>query len=232
MISLIKFDHELVVPREVAVDLGLRYKELAGERIGYYDDNLRVLGSDSYAILGEDCFNQHDKPGYYVRKDGKEISSYYVYKPISVREKSIDFVKIPHTTHMVDLYKFATQCPYKFTIEKSIAPKDTPVTDINYLLDAVEHKLSFLDTAIDKATSFNFNSKCNVHVGGGLIVTYNEVMLLEDSCSDTLQEELNNGWRMIAVCVQPDQRRPDYILGRYNENISVESSTRAKRKPD
>lgn len=26
--------------------------------------------------------------------------------------------------------------------------------------------------------------------------------------------ELDAGWRILAVCPQPDQRRPDYILGR------------------
>ena len=44
------------------------------------------------------------------------------------------------------------------------------------------------------------NQKCDVHVGGGLIATYNDLMLKEDSCTDELQTELNNGWRIIAVC--------------------------------
>ena len=43
----------------------------------------------------------------------------------------------------------------------------------------------------------------------------------EDVCTDVLQQELNNGWRIIAICVQADQRRPDYILGRYNASLEV-----------
>lgn len=34
---------------------------------------------------------------------------------------------------------------------------------------------------------------------------------------------------MIAVCVQPDKRRPDYILGRYNPQLDVTEKTRADR---
>lgn len=41
----------------------------------------------------------------------------------------------------------------------------------------------------------------------------NRLMLLEDCCTDRLQEQLDDGWRLIAVCPQ-EQRRPDYILGK------------------
>lgn len=61
-----------------------------------------------------------------------------------------------------------------------------------------------------------YNNKCDVHMPGNLLASYNEVQLLEDSCTDVLQESLTQGWRIISVCPQPDQRRPDYILGRYN----------------
>lgn len=60
-----------------------------------------------------------------------------------------------------------------------------------------------------------YNTRVNVHASNSALMIYNEVMLLTDSCTDRLQEHLNMGWRMVAVCVQPDQRRPDYILGRY-----------------
>lgn len=61
-----------------------------------------------------------------------------------------------------------------------------------------------------------YNQKCEVHMPGQALSTYNEVMLMEDCCSDALQSELVRGWRIIAACPQPDQRRPDYILGRFN----------------
>lgn len=67
----------------------------------------------------------------------------------------------------------------------------------------------------------NFNQRIEVHMPGHALAMYNEVMLLEDSCTDALQSNLNKGWRIIAACPQPDSRRPDYILGRYNPNSEI-----------
>lgn len=61
-----------------------------------------------------------------------------------------------------------------------------------------------------------YNTKCDVHMPGSMLASYNEVQLLEDSCTDQVQASLAAGWRLIAVCPQPDQRRPDYVLGRFN----------------
>ena len=41
-----------------------------------------------------------------------------------------------------------------------------------------------------------------------------EVQLMEDCCTNALQAELDDGWRILAVCPPTSQRRPDYILGR------------------
>ncbi len=64
-----------------------------------------------------------------------------------------------------------------------------------------------------------YNSKCEVHMPGSALSTYNDMMLLEDACTDALQGALNSGWRIVAACPQPDQRRPDYILGRFNPDV-------------
>ncbi len=73
----------------------------------------------------------------------------------------------------------------------------------------------------------NYNTKCEVHIPNISMLMYNELMLKEDVCTDELQSELNSGWRIIAACPQPDQRRPDYILGRFNPEMS--DITSAKR---
>lgn len=68
------------------------------------------------------------------------------------------------------------------------------------------------------AVGESFNTRCGQiqpHIG---LWNMNETLLLEDSCTDALQDYLNQGWRMIAIQPQPNQRRPDYILGRYNIN--------------
>ena len=40
------------------------------------------------------------------------------------------------------------------------------------------------------------------------------VEALEDACTNDLQDKLNAGWRILAVCPPNDSRRPTYILGR------------------
>lgn len=54
----------------------------------------------------------------------------------------------------------------------------------------------------------------HVHVPNVALQSYNEVQLLEDCCTDELQRQLDEGWRIIAVCPPNSTRRPDYILGR------------------
>ena len=41
-----------------------------------------------------------------------------------------------------------------------------------------------------------------------------EVQVCEDYCTHALQDDLDNGWRILAVCPPNSARRPTYILGR------------------
>lgn len=41
-----------------------------------------------------------------------------------------------------------------------------------------------------------------------------EVRVVEDYCTDMLQSDLNDGWRILAICPPNAARRPDYIIGR------------------
>ena len=58
------------------------------------------------------------------------------------------------------------------------------------------------------------NERCHVAVPGLGLLVIDDVINLDDCCTDRLRDFLDDGWRIIAVCVQPDTRRPDYILGR------------------
>lgn len=40
------------------------------------------------------------------------------------------------------------------------------------------------------------------------------VEVREDYCTEELQRDLDDGWRVIAVCPPNDARRPTYVLGR------------------
>lgn len=53
-----------------------------------------------------------------------------------------------------------------------------------------------------------------IHVPNNVLSFIDEVTYLEDSCTNVLQDHLDQGWRMLAVCPPNAQRRPDYILGR------------------
>lgn len=41
-----------------------------------------------------------------------------------------------------------------------------------------------------------------------------EVRVNTDCCTEVLQQDLDQGWRILAVCPPNAQRRPDYVLGR------------------
>lgn len=71
-----------------------------------------------------------------------------------------------------------------------------------------------------------FNNRCEVHMPGQALATYNETLLLSDSCTDALQDAMDKGWRVIAACPQPDARRPDYILGRFNPDRDINTGAR------
>lgn len=54
----------------------------------------------------------------------------------------------------------------------------------------------------------------HVHVPNIGLLAIDEVKVMEDSCTDLLQRDLDEGWRIVAVCPPNGVRRPDYIMGR------------------
>ena len=94
------------------------------------------------------------------------------------------------------------------------------MSDLISKFELMARKMENLSSIVD-STQMHYNSKCEVHTPGNTLTVYNDVRVVEDKCTDELQELLNDGWRIIAACPQPDQRRPDYILGRYNPNTGL-----------
>ena len=58
------------------------------------------------------------------------------------------------------------------------------------------------------------NQKVNVAVPGFGLMAIRQVEVRTDLCTEELQRELNDGWQILAICPQPDQCRPDYVLGK------------------
>lgn len=65
-----------------------------------------------------------------------------------------------------------------------------------------------------------FNEKVGVQVPGNNLLEIRSTKAVEDCCSDQLSEYLEQGWVIIAACPQPDQRRPDYVLGHRDEGLN------------
>lgn len=82
---------------------------------------------------------------------------------------------------------------------------------------------------LKQTSELSWNAKVAVPVNTWLN-NVNEMRLLEDCCTDALQDVINEGYRIIAVCPQPDQRRPDYILGRVNTNIGTQLQPEGARR--
>lgn len=53
-----------------------------------------------------------------------------------------------------------------------------------------------------------------VHIPDVGLLLIDEVDYMDDACTSQLQDCLNEGWRILAVCPPNAKRRPDYILGR------------------
>lgn len=54
----------------------------------------------------------------------------------------------------------------------------------------------------------------HVHIPNVGLLAVREVMVLEDACTNSLQDHLDDGWSILAICPPNATRRPDYILGR------------------
>ncbi|TPG68636.1 hypothetical protein EEL31_08955 [Brevibacillus laterosporus] len=67
-----------------------------------------------------------------------------------------------------------------------------------------------------------FNQKCDVHIGNLGLLNINQLGYAVDKCTEELQVILNQGWRILSVCPQSNQRRPDYVLGRFNGENDAE----------
>lgn len=108
----------------------------------------------------------------------------------------------------------ATQFPKKrFVVKPDENPKVIGHEFSHY--DTIRHYEAICNRL--EASSKTFNEKCQVHIGGSMLITINKLLLLENACTDNVQSHLAAGWRIVAVTVQPDGRRPDYILGKCSD---------------
>ena len=101
--------------------------------------------------------------------------------------------------------------------------KDTikPIFEVPDQLDIKELIGAVIEKTVKSVTDYQlFNRKCQQEQPSNNLLNINQTILLEDSCTDNLQMHFADGWRILAIQPQPNQRRPDYILGR-NQQLAT-----------
>jgi len=164
--------------------------------------------SEKYSSLSNEEIEQIERERFeeYINKPVKEIT---------YSSRSSD--------NLIDLDEMLKEADFPFTIKEkrsftfSHNSKDESMRELDENID----RLKNLNKKLTEITNDqSFNSYCNVHISGNQLLVINQLLLIEDACTDDVQKHLNSGWRIIAVCPQA-QRRPDYVLGKYNPEFDT-----------
>lgn len=103
--------------------------------------------------------------------------------------------------------------------------RDPALKGLDFRIDGGSIEVTVFTTLVDHLEAMvqrvpgyshpnQYNSRCDVHVPNLGLLMMNKVELLSDACTDDVQSHLDRGWRILAICPQPNQRRPDYIIGK------------------
>lgn len=197
------------------------------------DSLIDFLGEDvasSQMKLGED--GKAENKSYresFSKEEVEKNSDYTLVHPVDMYE--ID----SNDTYLIDMETFTTKFPsLEFTIKGK--PKSVGSDQLNLIeeMKKVADKIEGAKSKFDK--SMQFNQRCDVHVPNLGLLNINKLAYATDYCTVELQRLLLQGWRIIAVCAQPDQRRPDYILGMHvsdmDEHVAVEQFTGDRKEKE
>lgn len=126
-----------------------------------------------------------------------------------------DYEDSPNLSVTETQYVDIIQAGVRVSSVNSIAEAGAGV-DVQGAIAHVEKLIGKIEKFAADTTNLQYNEKVEVYTPGMALMLCNRLMLLEDSCTDAVQAELDNGWLIVAACPQPNQRRPDFILGRYD----------------
>lgn len=140
------------------------------------------------------------------------------FKDWSSDKKLFGFFNADITEQDLITYMFVAQEKMRVlgskTIELNVAIEDFSTELIKQNLELMQKQYEQLKEFSIGVEQLAFNQKSNAPVSDTFLHSADTILLLEDCCSDELQRALNAGWRIISVTPQPNQRRPDYILGK------------------
>ena len=139
------------------------------------------------------CFKPTEAPEYQRKPDHPECTL-----SIACHEFCAD----PHTLLEAGISHFDVREPINMPI-----------------LDALE-RIERRQTGVPLASAQMYNERINVHVPGLGLLAIEQVLVEKDCCTESLDVLLKEGRRTVATCPQPDQRRPDYVLGRAQRHES------------
>ena len=159
----------------------------------------------------------HSRPKQYSEvqaEEYKEIIKTEEFKRLNYRQSQQltmswnDYIELS----FIDNMRHQLRVDRAFTIKV-----DQPVADVFSLIESHVALMGKTFKQLSEYSTQMFNEKVGVPNYDSALLKVNQLMLLENCCTDYLQAALTSGWRIISVNPQPDQRRPDYVLGKIVE---------------
>lgn len=144
----------------------------------------------------------------------KFVNEYPSYESFEVTVSLEDYMDLTFKYSDKITFKIKNRMEIKYQqetiIENSTASLENAVKLVQKNIEMFDKQMN----SLKEISSHHYNLMCNSPVSDNFLSSVNQIKLLEDICSDELQKNLCDGWRIIAICPQPNQRRPDYILGK------------------
>lgn len=196
MIAAVRF--ESIMKKETFDKLkdtvGLKATE---ERVGIRYSKLMTMDT-SYAFEDE-VTSIEGTSKYNVIATDKVIESYYV-----CEHPTEEYIAVDNDQEVIiDIDEVAKlDRTVKYSVENIISFNSV-------VADEIANKIN-----LRQNVEQSFNAKCNVMVPGFELLSIKTVVVRENCCTEIINDMLANNWKIVAVCPQADQRRPDYVMGR------------------
>ena len=84
---------------------------------------------------------------------------------------------------------------------------------ISTLADKVE-ELGEKVKGLQKSEKLLQGAAVVIRVPDNILLSIKQVDWMDDECTENLQDKLDEGWVILAICPPQGKRRPDYIIGR------------------
>lgn len=197
------------------------FESIYKERLDGHDEIIKLYEKhSSFKVYNGDLFWSIKQPHninyndwYELDKNGgidKFLIDHPLYDSFNLTMTYNEYMELEYKYHNLNCMKIIERFDINYIPESSTADVERALSLINVNIQLFEKQLK----ALSEIGEQHYNLKCNAPVADTFLSKVNQLMLLEDSCTDKLQEALHEGWRIISVTPQPNQRRPDYVLGK------------------